>query len=146
MGVLCSVPKMKLRILIADDNAQFMRKMASVLEHEFEVVATAADGQSAVESARSCQPDVLVLDLEMPALNGIDVTRNLADPRTGPRAIICSVETDPEIVEAALQAGALGYVFKSRIETDLVVAVKAVACGQCFVSPTSPNEHHTVTA
>ena len=145
MGVLCPVPKMKLRILIADDNAQFMRKMASVLESEFDIVSTVADGQAAVESARSCQPDVLVLDLEMPALNGIDVTRNLTNPRTGPRAIICSVETDPEIVEAALSAGALGYVFKSRIEIDLVLAVKAVVRGQCFVSPTSPNGH-SVTA
>jgi DNA-binding NarL/FixJ family response regulator len=125
---------MKLRILIADDNAQFMRKMASVLESEFDIVATVADGQAAVESARSCQPDVLVLDLEMPELNGIDVTRSLTNRYTGPRAIICSVETDPEIVEAALEAGALGYVFKSKIETDLVLAVKSVARGQCFVS------------
>lgn len=130
--VLC--PKMKLRILIADDNAQFMRKMASVLEQEFDIVATVADGKAAVESARSCKPDVLVLDLEMPELNGIDVTRNLTNRYTGPRAIICSVETDPEIVEAALEAGALGYVFKSRIETDLVLAVKSVARGECFVS------------
>ena len=98
-----------------------------------------------MESARSCQPDVLVLDLEMPELNGIDVTRNLTNPYTGPRAIICSVETDPEIVEAALSAGALGYVFKSRIEIDLVLAVKSVARGQCFVSANSPNGH-SVTA
>jgi two-component system, NarL family, response regulator NreC len=126
---------MKLRILVADDNAQFLRKTASILETEFEVVATAADGRSAVESIRSCQPDVVVLDLEMPFLNGIDVTRALADQSPGPKAIICSVETDPEIVQAALAAGAMGYVFKSRIETDLVAAVQSVVQGQLFVSP-----------
>ena len=126
---------MKLRILVADDNAQFLRKTASILETEFEVVATAADGRSAVESIRVCQPDVVVLDLEMPFLNGIDVTRELANQNPGPKAIICSVETDLEIVEAALAAGAMGYVFKSRIETDLVVAVQSVVRGQLFVSP-----------
>jgi two-component system, NarL family, response regulator NreC len=126
---------MKLRILVADDNAQFLRKMASILETEFEVVATAVDGQSALESIRSCLPDVVVLDLEMPLLNGMDVTRELTNQSLNPKAIICSVETDPEIVEAALAAGARGYVFKARIEIDLVVAVQLVVRGQVFVSP-----------
>lgn len=126
---------MTLRILIADDNAQFLRKTASILEIEFEVVATATDGQSALDGIRICRPEVVVLDLEMPFLNGIDVTRELTDLNPSPKAIICSVETDPEIVEAALAAGAMGYVFKSRIETDLVAAVQSVACGQVFVSP-----------
>ena|ERR1700704_4089928 len=126
---------MKLRILVADDNAPFLRKLASVLGAEFEVVATVADGQAAVESARKWQPDVVVLDLEMPILNGIDAARELIKQHPAPKTLICSVESDPEIVEASLQAGVLGYVFKSRIETDLVVAVKAVARGQRFVSP-----------
>ena len=67
---------MKLRILAADDNAHFLRKMVSILETEFEVVATALDGQAAVEHTRSLQLDVIVMDLEMPFLNGIDVTGN----------------------------------------------------------------------
>jgi DNA-binding NarL/FixJ family response regulator len=126
---------MKLRILVADDNVSFLRKMAALLEVEFEIVAAVADGYSAVESVQNYQPDIIVLDLEMPRLNGIDVVRKLATLPTNPRAIICSVETDPEIVEAALQAGALGYVFKYRIETDLLLAVKSVAKGERFVSP-----------
>lgn len=127
-------PNMKLRILVADDNAQFLRKMASILEIEFEVVAMAADGQAALENIRSCQPHVVVLDLEMPLLNGIDVTRELTNHSPSTKAVICSVETDPEIVEAALAAGAMGYVFKSRIEIDLILAVQAVSRGQLFVS------------
>jgi DNA-binding NarL/FixJ family response regulator len=126
---------MKLRILVADDSVLFLRKMASVLETEFEIVATVADGQAAAESTLACHPDVVVLDLEMPFLNGIAVVRELAKQTPSPKAIICSVETDPEIVDASLEAGALGYVFKCRVEIDLVEAVKSVARGQRFVSP-----------
>ena len=125
---------MKLRILVADDNARFLRKTASILETEFEVVATATDGQAALEGARNCSPDVAVLDLEMPLLNGIAVTRELRRSGSDVKVIICSVETDAEIVEAALEAGAMGYVFKSRIETDLVLAVRSAAGGKSFVS------------
>jgi len=125
---------MKLRILVADDNSEFLRMMALILEAEFEVVATATDGQSALEAVRSCLPDLVVLDLEMPLLNGIDVTRELANHSPATRTVICSVETDPEIVETAVAAGAMGYVFKSRIETDLILAVRSVARGQVFVS------------
>jgi two-component system, NarL family, response regulator NreC len=126
---------MKLRIVVADDNTEFLQKSRSVLETEFEVVATAADGQLALESVRRCRPDVVVLDLGMPVLNGIEVTRELMKHHPHPAVVICSIENDPEIVEAAQQAGALGYVFKTRAEQDLVVAVKSVARGQSFVSP-----------
>jgi len=125
---------MKLRILVADDNARFLRKTASILETEFEVVATAPDGKAALEGTRNCSPDIAVLDLEMPLLNGIAVTRELRRSGSPSKVIICSVETDAEIVEAALEAGAIGYVFKSRIETDLVLAVRSAARGESFVS------------
>jgi DNA-binding NarL/FixJ family response regulator len=126
---------MRLRIVVVDDSASFLDKFVSVLGAEFDVVATAMDGKSALESIRSCRPDVVVLDLEMPLLNGIEVTRELAKQHPSPAIVICSVESDPEVVEAAQQAGALGYVFKSRIATDLVEAVKSVARGQSFISP-----------
>jgi DNA-binding NarL/FixJ family response regulator len=126
---------MKLRIVVADDNAAFLAKLVSVLATEFEVVATAADGRSALECIRVSQPNVVVLDLEMPGLNGIEVTRELAKSPSSPAVVICSVEKDPEIVEAVRQAGALGYVFKARVAEDLIVAVKSVARGQSFVSP-----------
>src|SRR3981189_3649252 len=126
---------MRLRIVVVDDSASFLDKFVSVLGAEFDVVATAMDGKSALESIRSCRPDVVVLDLEMPLLNGIEVTRELAKQHPSPAIVICSVERDPEVVEAAQQAGALGYVFKSRVATDLVEAVKSVARGQSFISP-----------
>jgi DNA-binding NarL/FixJ family response regulator len=71
----------------------------------------------------------------MPGLTGLEVTRELAKSPSRPAVVICSVENDPEIVEAARQAGALGYVFKARVAEDLIVAVKSVASGRSFVSP-----------
>ncbi len=125
---------MRLRILVADDNALFLHKIASILEAEFDVVAKVADGRAAVEAAHKYNPDVAVIDLEMPLLNGIEVARELAQRQPSPKVLICSVETDSEIVDASLQAGALGYVFKARIEAELLSAVKAVAQGQKYVS------------
>jgi DNA-binding NarL/FixJ family response regulator len=126
---------MKLRVVVVDDSANFLDKFISVLGVEFDVVATAMNGKSGLESIRSCRPDVVVLDLEMPVLNGIEVTKELTKDPPCPAVVICSVESDPEVIKAARQAGALGYVFKARIAKDLVAAVKSVAGGQSFVSP-----------
>jgi len=126
---------MKLSIVVADDNTAFLAKILSVVASEFDVVATAADGRSALECIRLWRPNVAVLDLEMPGLNGIDVTKELAKDPSSPAVVICSVENDPEIVEAARRVGALGYVFKTRVAEDLIVAVKSAADGRSFVSP-----------
>ena len=126
---------MKLRIVVADDNTAFLAKLVSVLATEFEVVATSRDGKSALECIRLWQPNVVVLDLEMPEFNGIDVARELNKSPSSPAIVLCSIENDPEIVEAARRAGALGYVFKPRVAEDLIAAVKAVARRQSFVSP-----------
>src|SRR4029077_7574075 len=106
---------MKLRIVVADDNTAFLAKLVSVLATEFEVVATSRDGKSALECIRLWQPNVVVLDLEMPGINGIEVAKELIKPPPSPAVVICSVENDPEVVEAARQAGSLGYVFKARM-------------------------------
>ena len=124
---------MKLRIVVADDNESFLRELTSLLQTEFDVVATAVDGRSALERICSCRPDV-VLDLDMPAPNGIEVTKEFKKDHLGPAVVICSVEDDPEIIEAALQAGALGYVIKLRFAKDLIAAVKSVVRGESFVS------------
>jgi len=126
---------MKLRIVVADDNPAFLAKLVSVLATEFEVVDTSADGKSALECIRLWQPNVVVLDLEMPGINGIEVAKELIKSPSSPAVVICSVENDPEIVEAARRARALGYVFKPRVAEDLIAAVKAVARRQSFVSP-----------
>ena len=124
----------RLRILIADDNPAFLQQMVTLLGAKFDVVATAEDGRIALAKTLQHRPDLVVLDLEMPFLNGIEITRELRKLTQAPAIVICSVENDEEILEAARQAGVLGYVFKLRMAQDLVVAVKSAARGVPFVS------------
>ena len=126
---------MRLRIVVAEDNPAFLRELTAFLGNEFEIVATATDGRAALECIACCHPDVAVMDLEMPVLNGLEATRQLMQVPPNPAVVICSVETDPEIVDAAREAGALGYVFKPRMASDLIPAVKTAARGESFVSP-----------
>src|SRR6516225_3909597 len=126
---------MRLRIVVADDNPEFLSAVVSMLmAAEFDVVATAVDGNAAVERIREQRPDVAVLDLGMPGLNGIDVTKAVTNHPSGPAVVICSVETDPEVVRLAQQAGALGYVFKVRVGKDLKSAINLALQGRSFVS------------
>jgi CheY-like chemotaxis protein len=115
----------RLRLIVADDSPAFLQKFISLLTVEFDVVATATDGKTALDLIRRHEPDLVVLDLHMPALNGIEVARELAKNPPSPPVVICSAETDPEIVGAARQAGAVEYVFKARIEKELITAVKS---------------------
>ena len=110
---------------MADDSPHFLRKFVSVLQVEFDVMATAADGRTALELVLRHKPDVVVLDLYMPGLNGIEVTRELAKNSPSLPVVICSTETDPEIMEAARQAGAAEYVFKTQVDKDLILATKS---------------------
>ena len=124
------------RLLVADDHPAFLKKLVSLLTTKFDVVATAADGNSALDLIRRYVPDLAVLDLDMPGLNGIEVTRELAKSSKDPPVLICSVTTDADVVDAARQAGALAYVFKTRIEQDLILAVKSVLQRKPFPLPT----------
>lgn len=125
---------MRLRITVADDNAEILSVIVSLLSQEFEVVATARDGHSALEHIQRLTPAVAVLDLNMPGLNGIQITMAILQQNLESNVIICSVESDPELIEAAQKAGALGYVLKARINRDLVAAVRCAASGKFFVS------------
>ena len=125
---------MKLRIIVADDNPKMLDQVVLLLRDEFEVVATAADGGSARECIQRYKPDVAVLDLVMPKINGIELAREMCRNGNSTPVIICSVENDPEAIEAARSAGALGYVFKPRMARDLIAAVKSVAAGRPFTS------------
>jgi len=125
---------MKLKVVVADDNPAVLSQLVSVLEPAFEVVCTAENGHLALERARRYEPDIVVLDLAMPVRNGLEVTRELKKLSPSPAVVICSVERDPAFIEAAQQAGALGYVFKMHMDRDLVKAVRLAAHGEPFVS------------
>jgi len=124
----------KLRVVIAEDNPDILRHVVALLGDEFEIVGQAENGRLALECISRQRPDVVILDLQMPFLNGLEVTRELKKITPIPAAVICSVQSDKEIVEAALQAGALCYVFKSCMATDLGTAVKSAARHESFIS------------
>lgn len=131
---MTGIPEAKLRIVAADDNTRILSTLVAALSTEFDVIATATDGQSALNQIQSLEPEVAVLDLNMPGLNGIEILREIKRQRLRCRAVICSVESDEELIAAAMAAGALAYVLKPRLNKDLSNAVKCAARGECFVS------------
>jgi DNA-binding NarL/FixJ family response regulator len=123
------------RILLADDNDDIFGVAAQILEPEFEVVGTVGDGQSAIDEASKLDPDALVLDISMPVLNGIEVARLLQAAHSRAKVVFLTVHGDSEYIRAALGAGALGYVVKCRLASDLPLALREVLAGRSFVSP-----------
>jgi len=128
----------KIRVLLADDHGVVRKGLRFVLEREpeMEVAGEAADGREAVRLAEETRPDVVVIDVAMPQLNGIEATAQILkrSPRIG--VIILSMHSDETYVVRALAAGARGYLLKDAAEADLVRAVQAVAQGKPFFSPT----------
>jgi two-component system, response regulator YesN len=127
---------MTLRIVVADDNSRILKAIVAELQAApFDVIGTVSNGRSALECVEWSQPHVMVLDLVMPALKGIEVTWELRKSGPAPAVVICSVETDLQTIDAAREAGALGYVFKYRTAKDLVQAVHAASRDEVFISP-----------
>jgi DNA-binding NarL/FixJ family response regulator len=106
-----------------------------LLEPEFEVVGTVADGNALVKAAAQLIPDVCVIDISMPHLNGIEAAIRLRESGSGARIVFLTVNEDSDFVRAALRTGALGYVVKSRMASDLCVAINGAMSGRLFVSP-----------
>jgi len=115
----------KLSAVIADDFPPFLQTLRSLLSAQFDIVAAAGCGKCALEAIRFHKPHVAVLDLHMPGLTGVQVTQELAADSHRPRIVICSVETDAEVIEAARKAGAEAYVVKSRLEKELIPALNS---------------------
>lgn len=120
--------------MVADANEEFLAQIVSLLEAEFDVISTATDGESALKQICKECPNVAVLDLRLPRVNGIDVIKKTANCNSQPSFVMCSTESDPDFVDAALRAGAGGYVLKNRIAADLISAIRAVARGKRFIS------------
>jgi DNA-binding NarL/FixJ family response regulator len=126
---------MALRILLADDHPMFTQSLRSILEREkFEVIGEAIDGHQAVKLAEKHKPDVAVLDLAMPGLNGLSAAREIEKTSPGTKTIILTSYPDEQYVVDALRAGATGYVLKTRAAADLVEAIREVARGSLYLS------------
>ena len=128
------------RILLADDHKAMLERVKRLLDSEFEVVGAVDNGQALVEAAKDLDPDVLVVDISMPVLNGIDAVRQIRESGSKARVVFLTVHEDPDIVPACFDAGALGFVAKSRLASDLVPAIQFALTDHTFVSPTLPWE------
>jgi len=128
---------MSIKVLLADDHRMIREGLRAVLDTEpsIEVVAEADNGRQALELVRDVSPDIMVIDINMPDLNGIDATRRILARYPAVRVIGLSTFTDKRYVLAMLEAGASGYVVKAAAGDDLIRAIQAVAEGGKYVSP-----------
>jgi len=127
----------KLRILLADDHTVMRAGLRSLLERQpnMEVVGEADNGRQTVELSISLNPDVVVMDVGMPILNGIEATKQVISQRPAPAVVILSMHCDEAYVMRALQAGARAYLLKDSAAADLISAISAVTQGKSFFSP-----------
>jgi DNA-binding NarL/FixJ family response regulator len=127
---------MPIKVLIADDHAVIADGISHLLSaHDFEVIAAARDGAEAVQLAAELKPDLILLDIVMPQLNGVDAARAIIQNDPEARIIMLSMYSDSERVYQSLQAGARGYVLKRDLTNDLVEAMRLVAGGGRYLSP-----------
>ena len=126
-----------LRILLADDHTVVRQGLRKVLEErpEWQVVAEAGDGRDAVRLAEEFRPDVAVVDVAMPLLNGIEATRQITKRAPQTKVLVLSMYSDEAYVTQMLKAGAIGYLLKDSADVDLLQAVQAVSQGKSFFSP-----------
>ena len=126
----------KIRVLLADDNSQVLEYVREFLSgNGCEVVGTVTGGQAAVEAAAQLVPDVLVLDVSMPILNGIQAARCSLEANASIKIVFLTVNRDPDTCRAAMETGACGYVLKPRLASDLISAIELANEGRRFVSP-----------
>lgn len=128
----------KARVLLADDHETILARERSILDKDFEVVGEVTNGRDAVDEVRHLDPDVLVIDISMPVLDGLQAASQLRQKGYRTKVVFLTVHEDRDFVEAAFAAGASGYVTKSRLASDLVEAVRAVLRGCTFVSHSIP--------
>jgi DNA-binding NarL/FixJ family response regulator len=119
------------RVLIADDHPALLERVAALLEPEYDVVAAVTDGRAAVEAAIALRPDVVILDISMPILCGLEAAARIAKSRCAQRIVMLTMLEDPDFLAAAREAGAHGYVVKRTLIAELLPAIKLVLDGRC---------------
>ena len=125
------------RVLLVDDSEKTLARAKSVLSARYVVVGTATSGQAALDAAAELKPDVVVLDISMPGMTGFEVASRLRAAGSTARLIFLTVHEEQELIQAARNAGAIGYVVKARLASDLEMAVREAIAGRPFQSPGS---------
>lgn len=124
------------RVLVADDHRAMLDSLVQLLMRDFDVVAAVTDGTAAVAEAEQLEPDLLVLDVAMPGLNGIAAAARLKEQGSRAKVVFVTNMRDREFVQESLALGDVGFVVKDRLVADLLPAIRRVLAGQTFVSPT----------
>jgi len=128
------------RIILADDHRIFMEGLKRLLEPEFDVILTVEDGQSLIDAANELRPDIVVADISMPKLNGIDAARQLVQAGWGVKIILLTMHEDVAYATTALDEGVCGYVMKHSAASDLLAAIRDALDGHLYVSPAIARE------
>jgi DNA-binding NarL/FixJ family response regulator len=120
---------------LADDHKEIREKVMQQLDPEFEVVGAVEDGNALMKAASRMKPDVCVVDISMPIMNGLEAVTEMKASGSTVKIVFLTVHEDPDFLKAALDAGASGYVVKSRVASDLSPAIRAALAGRLFISP-----------
>ena len=122
------------RVLVADDQDQVLSAVTALLGDSFDVIGQVSDGRAALETTLKLQPDLVVLDISMPRMNGIEVTKELKRRASGAKIVFLTIHEEPDILANCFAAGALGYVVKTFMARDLIPAIEEALAGRVFVS------------
>lgn len=125
----------KARVLLADDHSILLDAFKRLLEPSYEVVGAVTDGRALIEAARRLQPDVIVADISMPMLNGLDACERLGTELPDTRVIFLTVNEDPDVAAEAIRRGAAGYLLKKVAASELFAALERVLAGRSYVTP-----------
>ncbi len=125
----------RVRILLADDHTEMLKRVVHLLQSEFEVVGAVNDGQALLEAASKLRPDVVVLDISMPIMNGLEAADRLREAGSRAKVVFLTVHEEPDFVHESLAKGTLCYVVKPRLTSDLGPAIKEALANRSFVSP-----------
>jgi two-component system response regulator NreC len=129
------VPVSKIRIVVADDHEEMLSLVKEVLQPEFEVVAAVRDGRDLLHAVKNLKPDVIIADITMPEMSGIEATRKIVEEDLEARIILLTMHNDRTMVEEGFSAGAKGYVLKLSASQELVTAVYEIIQGRFYISP-----------
>ncbi len=121
------------RLLLVDDNPAMLQTLVEMLDDDFTIAGTLSAGESVIQEARQLEADVIVLDISLGDTSGFEVAERLKESGSKARIVFLSVHENPAFVQAGMQHGAYGYVFKSNISRDLVKAIHAVSLGERFL-------------
>src|SRR5438270_13736318 len=133
-------PSRRARLLIADDHTLLAEACKSLLEPEFEVVGIVKNGRALVQEARDLKPDVVILDISMPQLNGLDAGEQLKRVAPSVKLVYLTMNLEPDIAAEAYRRGASGYVLKNSAAEELVTAIRRVIQGESYLSLSNPKE------